>query len=38
MLTGKDAIVISDMEGRVIDHFAIGNDLSVYKNERTGID
>lgn len=34
LLTGKDTIVISDMEGSVIDHFAIANDLSVYKNEK----
>lgn len=32
VLTGKDTIVISDFEGRIVDHFTISNDLKVYKN------
>lgn len=33
VLTGKDTVVISDHEGEVIDHFAVGNDLTVYRDE-----
>jgi hypothetical protein len=33
MLTGKDTVVISDLEGKVMDHFAVGNDLTVYRDD-----
>lgn len=32
-LTGKDAIVFSDFDGRIVDHFTVGRDLSIYKDE-----
>ncbi len=32
ILTCKDTIVFYDHEGRLVDHFSIGRDLSVYKN------
>ena len=39
LLTGKDEVVISDMDGKVIDHFTVANDLTVYKNEEVeGLD
>jgi len=34
ILTGKDTVVINDYQGRVIDHFTVANDLSIYKNEK----
>ena len=32
ILTGKDTIVFSDFNGRIINHFTIANDLSVFRN------
>lgn len=32
VLTGKDAVVISDFDGKVIDHFSIAADLSLFKD------
>ena len=32
VLTGKDTVVFSDFDGKIIDHFTIGNDLTVSKN------
>ena len=32
ILTGKDTIVLSDFNGKIIDHFTIANDLTVFKN------
>jgi len=32
VLTGKDTVVFSDFDGKIIDHFTIGNDLTVYKS------
>lgn len=33
ILTGKDEVVISDMDGTVVDHFTVANDLTIYKDE-----
>lgn len=33
VLTGKDTIVISDHDGKIIDHFTIKNDLTTFKDE-----
>ena len=32
VLTGKDTVVLSDFDGKIINHFTIGNDLTVSKN------
>jgi len=32
VLTGKDAVVLSDFDGQVIDHFCIGRDLEIYRD------
>ena len=32
VLTGKDTIVFSDFNGKIINHFTIANDLTVFKN------
>ena len=32
ILTGKDTIVLSDFNGKIIDHFTIANNLTVFKN------
>lgn len=32
VLTGKDTIVLSDFNGKIINHFTIANDLSVFRN------
>ncbi len=32
VLTGKDTIVLSDFDGKIINHFTIGNNLKVLKN------
>lgn len=34
ILTGKDTIVLTDYNGNIIDHFTIGRDLTVYKNDQ----
>lgn len=34
ILTGKDTVVISDHDGKIIDYFAVGNDLSVYTDTK----
>jgi len=36
VLTGKDAVVISDFEGNVIDCFTVANDLSIHRDDRLG--
>lgn len=33
VLTSKDTVVLSDMEGNIIDHFSVMNDLSVIKDD-----
>ena len=32
VLTGKDAVVLSDFDGRVIDHFCIDRDLEIFRD------
>ncbi len=33
ILTGKDALVTTDMEGAVVDHFCIGRDLTLFHDD-----
>ena len=32
ILTGKDTVLFTDFDGRIIDHFTVSNDLTIYKN------
>ena len=34
MLTGKDALVMTDMAGAIVDHFCVGRDLTLFRDDR----
>ena len=34
MLTGKDALVVTDMAGAIVDHFCVGRDLTLFRDDR----